>query len=166
MSEKLYAAWNGPAPTIAGQAKVLTGTIIKTMMQLSTPATEGLYIVEWGISFDGNAAGVPILCELLSCTGAATVTAYGAADFTNLNNPLAAPSNLPLGTTASGYSASGEGTPANVDMYDAQLISPMGQYVKQWPLGREPECALSRFVRVRVTAAVSVNALCYVVWSD
>jgi hypothetical protein len=37
--------------------------------------------------------------------------------------------------------------------------------VKQWPLGLEPEVAVSRFLRVRVTAAAAVNAVCYVVWT-
>jgi hypothetical protein len=166
MAEKLYQAWNGPTPTTAAQQKVTTGTVIKTLMQLATPTTDGLYIVEWGISFDGFAAAAPISVELLSCTGAATVTAYVAGDITQLTVPTGEATNLTLGTAASGYTASAEGTPAAVDMLDAQLISPMGQYVKQWPLGREPQVAISRFVRVRVTAAAAVNAQCYVVWSD
>lgn len=166
MPEKIFQAWNGPAPTTAAQAPVTTGTAIKTMMQLATPTTQALYVVEWGISFDGSAAATPIRCELFSCTGAATVTAYVAADITQVTAPLSSVSGLTLGTTAGGYTASAEGTPANVDMYDAQFVAPTGQYVKQWPLGREPECAVSRFVRVRVTAGAAVNCYCYVVWGE
>jgi hypothetical protein len=165
MTEKLFQAWNGPTPTTAGQVKVTTGTAIKTMLQLSTPSTGGLYIVEWGISFDGSAAATPILCELLSCAGAATVTAYADADITRLTQTQQA-STVAVGVNASGYTASLEGTPSALDMYDAQLIPPTGQYVKQWPLGREPEMEASRFLRVRVTAPAAVFALCYVVWGD
>ncbi len=166
MPEKLYQAFNGATPTTAAQVPVTTGTAIKTLMQLATPSTESMYIVEWGISFDGSAAATPIRCELLSCTGAATVTAYNASDITQLTGPLDAASLLTLGTTAGGFTASGEGTPAAVDMYDVQFVAPTGQYIKQFPLGREPVCAVSRFVRVRVTAAAAVNAYCYVIWGE
>lgn len=165
-AEQLYMAFNGVAPSTAAQVPVTTGTAIKTLLQLATPSTTNLYIVEWGISFDGAAAAAGIKCELFSCTGAATVTTLNAADITKLTDPLGPASTLTLGTTASGFTASGEGTPANVTEYDVQYIQPTAQYIKQWPLGREPQCAVSRFVRVRVTAAVAVNAYCYVIWGE
>jgi hypothetical protein len=164
--EKLYAAWNGPTPTTAAIAAVATTTSLKTMLQLATPSTQGMTIVEWGISFNGSAAATPIKVELLSCTGAATVTAYNDADITRLTAPTAEATLMTLGTSASGYTASAEGTPASVDMLDAQFVAPTNQYVKQWPLGREPEIAVSRFVRIRVHAGASVDAICYVVWAE
>lgn len=166
MAEKLFIAYNGPAPTTAAQVPVTTGAVVKTMLQLATPATSGLYIVEWGISFDGSAAATPVRCELLSCTGAATVTAFAAGDITQLTYSLAQGSLTTLGVSAGGYTASAEGTPAAVDVFDAQFVAPSGQYIKQWPLGREPDVAISRFVRVRVTAAAAVNAYCYIVWGE
>lgn len=166
MGEKLYQAFNGATPTTAAQVPVTTGTAIKTLLQLATPSTESLYIVEWGISFDGSAAATPIRCELMTCTGAATVTAFNAADITSLTAPLDAASLLTLGTSAGGYTASAEGTPAAVDMLDVQFVAPTSQYIKQYPLGREPMCALSRFVRIRVTAAAAVNAYCYITWAE
>jgi len=48
-------------------------------------------------------------------------------------------------------------------MLDPQLISPMGQYVKQFPLGREPAINVSTSLRIRVTAPAAVNCYCYVV---
>jgi hypothetical protein len=39
-------------------------------------------------------------------------------------------------------------------------------FVKQFPLGREPEVAVSSFLRIRVTAAAAVNAVCYIVWTE
>lgn len=165
-AEQLYQAFNGVAPTTAAQVPVTTGAAIKTLLQLATPAATNLYIVEWGISFDGSAAATPIRCELFSCTGAATVTTLNAADIHKVTDPLGPPSTLTLGTTASGFTASGEGTVAAAVMYDAQFIAPTAQYVKQWPLGREPQVAVSRFVRIRVTAAVAVNAYCYIIWGE
>lgn len=166
MGEKIYQAFNGATPTTAAQVPVTTGTAIKTLLQLATPSTESLYIVEWGISFDGVAAATPIRCELLTCTGAATVTAFNASDVTQLNAPLDAPPLITLGTSASGFTASAEGTPAAVDMLDVQFVAPTSQYIKQYPLGREPTCAVSRFVRIRVTATAAVNAYCYVTWAE
>lgn len=165
-AEQLFMAFNGVAPTTAAPVPVTTGVAIKTLLQLATPSTQNLYIVEWGISFDGSAASLPIRCELFSCTGAATVTTFGAGDIHKLSDPLAPASALTLGTTASGFTATGEGTVAAYQAYDLQFIAPTAQYVKQWPLGREPQCAVSRFVRIRVTATVAVNAYCYVIWGE
>jgi len=44
--------WNGPAPTTAALASVTTGTTIKTMLQLATPSTTQIQILEWGFSLD------------------------------------------------------------------------------------------------------------------
>jgi hypothetical protein len=51
-------------------------------------------------------------------------------------------------------------------MFDAQLVAPTGQYVKQFPLGREPFVPVSHFLRLRVTAPAAVNALAYIIWSE
>jgi hypothetical protein len=167
MPEKIYQAFNGVQPSTAAQVAVTTGTAIKTLLQLATPSTCPITIIEWGISFDGSAAATPIKVELLNCTGAATVTAFTAStDLIKFNDPGLPTSLLTVGTTASGYTASGEGTAANVRELDVQFIAPTNQYVKQFPLGREPSCAVSTFVRVRVTAGAAVNAYCYVIWSE
>ena len=44
-------------------------------------------------------------------------------------------------------------------MFDAQLIAPTNQYVKQFPLGREPILDIGESGRIRVTAPADVNAL-------
>lgn len=165
-AERLFLAYNGVSPTTAAQVPVTTGTAIKTLLQLATPSTVRLYIVEWGISFDGSAAATPIRCELMTCTGAATVTTLAASDCSAISDPLGPPTLLTMGTSATGFTASAEGTPANVDMLDVQFVAPTSQYVKQFPLGREPSCQVSRFVRVRVTATAAVNAYCYVIWGE
>ena len=162
-----YITWNGPMPTSAAQVPVTTGTAIKTLLQIATPSTRGIQLVEWGISFDGSAAATPIKCELLE-TGAvaATVTAHVAAGVQPFNDSGAPASLMTLGTTATGYTSSGEGTISAIRMFDAQLVAPTNQYLKQFPLDQGPDIAVSRFLRVRVTAAAAVNALCYVVWVE
>lgn len=164
----LYLIANGPMPTTAAQAVVTTGTSIKTLMQIKPSATIVAKIVEWGISFDGSAAATPIKCELLETDVAATVTAYAAADITKLDGNAVSGGDpttnlLPVGTTSSGYTSTSEGSITAVRMFDVQLIAPTNQYVKQFPLGREPIIQVSKFGRIRVTAGAAVNAYCYMI---
>jgi len=160
----LYLIANGPMPTTAAQAVVTTGTAIKTLLQLRP--FNVMKIVEWGISFDGSAAATPIKCELLDTgTVFATVTASVDADVTKLESveqAVASIAGLTMGTSATGYTATAEGAITAVRMFDAQLIAPTNQYVKQFPLGREPKCIIGNSVRIRVTAGAAVNAYCYV----
>jgi len=48
-------------------------------------------------------------------------------------------------------------------MFEAQLIAPTGQYVKQFPLGREPVIQVNKFGRIRVTFGTAVNAYAYMI---
>lgn len=165
----LFLIANGPMPTTAAQVPVTTGTAIKTLLQVKASATAMMKVKEWGISFDGSAAATPIKCELLETgTVAATVTASATADISRLDAPALAGGDpvtnlIPVGTTATGYTASAEGTITAVRMFDVQLVAPTNQYVKQYPLGTEPVVNLSSFLRVRVTAGAAVNAYCYVI---
>lgn len=163
----LYLIANGPAPTTAAQAVVTTGTSIKTLLQIKPLTGIDLKIVEWGISFDGSSAATPGKIELLETDVAATVTASASADITKLNNPggPAADSGLvSLGTSATGYTSSNEGSITSVRMFDVQLIAPTNQYIKQFPLGREPLIQAGKFARIRVTFGAAINAYCYIVF--
>jgi hypothetical protein len=163
-----YLIANGPMPTTASQATVTTGTAIKTMLQVKASATAMFKIIEWGISFDGSAAATPIKCELLETDVAATVTASAAADLTKLDAAALSGGDpttnlLPVGTTSTGYTSTSEGTITAVRMFDVQLVSPTGGYLKQFPLGSEPVVQVSKFARIRVLAGAAVNAYCYMV---
>ena len=169
----IYQVFNGPAPTTVSQVAVTTGTAIKTMLQLKLGGSTNQVgkVVEWGISFDGSAAATPIEVELLTTgTVAATITEFLAADVINLGDPNAGAvtDDFPLAFTAagdeSGYTATAEGTITVTKMLDCQLIAPTNQYVKQFPLGREPCWKAADFLRVRVKAGTAVNAICYVVF--
>jgi hypothetical protein len=161
----LYNIFNGPMPTTAAQVPVTTGTAIKTLLQLKP--FNIVKIVEWGISFDGIVTtNVPIKCELLdSGTVFGTVTASADADVTKMESveqAVASVAGLTLGTAATGYTCTSEGSITAVRMFDAQLVNPTASYVKQFPLGREPKCIIGNAVRIRITAGVAVNAYCYV----
>lgn len=159
----LFWAHNGASPTTAAAVKVTTGTAVKTLLQVATPASTSILVVEWGISFDGSAAATPIQCELVQTDVAATVTSFTPQLYTNPNDEG---SLCVGGASATGYTATAEGTITATRYADLQLIAGTNQYVKQWPLGREFRLPVSRFLRVRVTAPAAVNAYCYVIWQE
>lgn len=159
----LYLFTNGPAPTTAAQAVVTTGTAIKTMLQVKPLVIAR--IVEWGISFDGSAAATPIKVELMETDVGASVTLHTEASITKFDDLGALAANM-FNITAganTGYTASSEGSIGTVRPFDIQLIAPTSQYVKQFPLGREPKIAADKWARIRVTAAAAVNAYCYMI---
>ncbi len=159
-----YKIFNGPSPTTAAQATVTTGTAIKTMLQLK-PFNQAK-IVAWGISFDGSAAATPIKCELLETgTVFGTVTASADADCVKLNGTdqaVASVAGLTLGTSATGYTCTSEGSITTTRVFDAQLIAPTNQYIYQYPLGQEPILVIGNATRIRVTAGAAVNAYCWI----
>lgn len=162
----LYTIYNGPSPTTAAQVAVTTGATIKTLLQLKASGTKTAKIVEWGISFDGSAAATPIKVELLETDVAATVTASAAADINKIDADALAGGDpttnlIQVGTTSTGYTSSSEGSITVVREFDVQFIAPTNQYVKQFPLGREPVIQVGKFGRIRVTAGSAVNAYCY-----
>lgn len=163
----IYTIYNGPAPTTASQVAVTTGTNIKTLLQVKPGTTQVARVLEWGISFDGSAAATPGIIELCVTDVAATVTAHVAAGLHKFDSEALAGGDpttnlIAVGTTSTGYTASGEGSVGAVRQFDVQHISPTNQYVKQFPLGREPTINPSEFMRIRVKFAAAINAICYV----
>lgn len=159
-----YRIYNAPMPTTASMAVVTTGTAIKTMLQLKP--FNVMKIVSWGISFDGSAAATPILVELLETgTVFATVTASADVDCYKLegtDQAAASVAGLTLGTSATGYTASAEGSVTATKSFDTQLVAPTNQYIYQFPLGQEPKLIIGNAYRIRVKAGAAVNALCFI----
>lgn len=161
----IYRVYNGPAPTTAAMAPVTTGTAIKTLLQLKPAAGIDLPIKAWGISFDAITPATPGKVELIEVDVAATVTAYAAADIvkvTHPEGPAADTGLISIGTAASGYTATVEGTVTASRLLDYEFIASTNQYIYQWPLGTEPKVSAGKFLRIRVTFAVAANAICWV----
>jgi hypothetical protein len=171
-AEHLYYVQNSTIQTTAAPVKQPTGAAIRTMLQIECGPADPLTIVEWGISFDGSAAATPGQVELLTNTVAATMsTALAATDVTLYNQPADTSATSAIvygGTTHSGFATAAvtEASAANVRNLDIQQIAPTNGYVKQWPLGREPQVPVAKFVRVRVTFGTTVNAYIYVIWAE
>ena len=171
-AESLYITQNSTLAAAAAPIKQPTGTSIRTMLQIASPAAKPMTIVEWGISYDGIiATSVPIQTEFFGCTGAATMsTALAATDVYNFTRPAdtVGVSLIQYSTTLSAFATAAvtEGTVANYRTFDLQQIAPTTGYVKQWPLSREPTVAPAKFLRCRVTAGVTVNAYIYLIWAE
>lgn len=172
---QLYLISNTTATTTAAPVKQPTGTALRTMLQVALSSTfPAARIVEWGVSFDGSAAATPGEIELVE-TGTifATVsTASAAGDIIPWNDPnapanTAGTSGVPfnLGTALTGFAtaAGTEGSIVATREFDTQLIAPTNQYLKQFPLGREPALKPGNCLRIRATFGASVNMYAYVI---
>lgn len=159
-----YLIGNYPMQTTAAPSKVAVSTI-KTLMQLK--GVVPFRIVEWGFSGDASAAATPGVVELIETDVAATVTAYATADLTRYDaetiqfgDPTTA--LISVGTSASGYTASAEGSITAVrNLAGAQLIAPTNEFIYQSPLGYRAYVQAGKFARIRATFGATVNILCY-----
>jgi hypothetical protein len=159
----LYKIFNGPMPTTSAFAAVATGTSLKTLLQIKP--FNLTTIVAWGISFDGSAAAQGVQCELLDTgTVFGTVTASVDNDvlkWQGADQAVASVAGLTLGTSATGYTCTSEGSITATKMFDCQIIQPTGQYAWEFSLGREPKVIIGNAARIRVKAPSTVNAICW-----
>jgi hypothetical protein len=164
---RLYKIGNYAMVTIAAPVKVTTGTAIKTMLQVQSSAATPLIVVEWGIDFDGAALATPGVVELVDTFAipATGLTAHVAAGVQPFNEATQVALDVALGTGATGFAggAPTEGSITQTRTFDAHLVDPVNNWSIQWPLDREPELAVSRNLRVRVTFGTAINCLCYVI---
>jgi hypothetical protein len=160
MAAKTYTVLNSAVPAGAAATAITTGTAIKTMLQLQASAATAFRVVEWWTEFDGSAAATPIKVELLGHTAGpqTTLTTYAAADIAKANDPNAAASDITLASNASGFgTAATEVVPTTVRNLSTHLVPPTSGIYIQYPLGREPEIAVSTYLRHRTTAGAAVN---------
>jgi hypothetical protein len=172
MGAHRYISYNGAMNTTAAMSAVTTGTSIKTMLQLATPSTRKIEIISWGFSFD-DTPGADGVVELIQTDVAATVTAHVAAGVQPLDAGAPA-SLLTLGTSATGYTATAEGSTTASRLFDVVSLSdsvtqiaPVSNYRRQFMPDERPIVDVSKFLRVRATVpTTAVDLRCWVVWSE
>jgi hypothetical protein len=165
-----YKVWNFPMPTTAVTGDTITGTTIKTILQLATPSTRQIQLISWGMSLD-DPPGADGVFELVDTDVAATVTAHVASGILKLD-PNAPSSLMTLGTAATGYTASAEGSITNVRVIDAiasgfaTAEAPYMYYCQPMPDER-PIINSSRFLRWRcITPSTGVNVKSWICWDE
>lgn len=167
-----YRAYNSAMATTAAVATVTTGTSIKTMLQIATPSTRLAMILGWGFSIE-EPPGADSIFELLQTDVAATVTAHGATGVQPLDAGMPA-SLMTLGTSATGFTATAEGSITATRMFDEVTMSsvsaeaaPFMKYEKRWDNWDGPIIPISRFVRVRATTpTTAVDMRCWIEWAE
>lgn len=167
-----FFAYNGPMVTTASYAPVATSAVsgtAKTMLQILAPATgSGLTVWKWGLDFDGTGTN-PLRCELIDTyLIPATVTAHVAAGIQNYGQDQSSVSRVQLGTAASGFSASAEGTITQTRYGSINSILPGNGDRNEWSLSREFFIPPAHVLRIRVTPseAVARNCMCFVCWDE
>jgi len=165
-----FIVWNGPAPTTAAQASVALANGVKTLLQLATPADMQIRLVGWGYSIDSTPPGI-VEMELIGADVAATVTAHVSGGVVNLD-PNGAATRLTLGTSATGFTATVEGTIGTSRVFGARKVGLAAgntdlNYDWLWPYQTGPVIAVSKFVRVRSTAtSTTPTALTYIIFDQ
>jgi len=160
----LYWAQSAAFPTTAVTAVVATGTSIKTLLQVATPSTQRIKVVNWGIDLDTPASAGTVKAELVQTDVAAT----GGTSLTPepYDDPNAPASLCVGGTSATCFQPSGEGTITATRIGGLKLLTPPFNYERDWPLGREFQVPVSKFLRVRVIASVTCNAYAWIMWEE
>jgi hypothetical protein len=161
----LYKIYNGPFPTTAAQLAVTTGTSIKTMLQVKGVTAVTFKVKAWGCSMDGSAAAAGVQWELIETgTVFGTVTASVAADILAWDAQalgITSTTYFSVGTSATGYTCTAEGSITASRVFDSQFVQPTGQYAWEFSLGNEPVISAVSALRIRVKAAAAVNAVCW-----
>jgi hypothetical protein len=168
MAAPVYITWNGPSTTLANSAvmsapntSAVAGTP-KTMLQLAP--LKKIRLVEWGYHF-AAAPTAPVYMELIDTgTVFATVTAGVVSMY---NDATGDASQAQLGTALTGYTATAEGTFAGTRLL-AETFDLSTIFKQQFPLGREPEVAAGRCLRIRATPGVAAATAvsCYLIWEE
>jgi hypothetical protein len=173
-----YVAFSAAPPTSGSTlAFISSGSAgaATTLVQVATPSTTGIYLLEWGITCTGNAtvagspAYLPGRAELFQSSGSAstgtalTPTPYGSDADASL---------CVGGDPGTEYQPLLEGTVGTTRMLDARFVSASSGFRKQFPPGREPYVAPSKFLRVRTTFGTSgvsstgAYMVAYVIWEE
>lgn len=151
MADAVYVARNSVFSAATGA---------KTALNVIAGANQPVSIFEWGISFDGvTSSAVPATVELCQSTqaGAGTSAASPPAIVQAGGRTITAQP-----TTGHNYTAEPTTLTVIEQFYVPQF---MGLFVKQYPLGLEPDTDLSggtvKALALRVNTSATVNVLCY-----
>lgn len=145
-----------PAPiydAITGGAVALSAATAKCVLGFKAHANSSLIVVDFEVGFDGvTASAIPVLVELCYLTWA---TNGPGTNSTSVTVTQRSGRVLTFGATA-GKTWTTE--PTTVTVIRERLLTPNGGLVMyDYPLGKEPDCALGEGFALRCTAPATVN---------
>jgi hypothetical protein len=143
----------------ATQDAIATGTSLKTLIEIATPATAAARVYHVWVDFDGiSASAVPVLIELVRATASITGTTLTPSQ---VGTEGYATANVTAKHTASGGSGTNLG---NVLM--KRRISPTTGWELFLPDNRLITVGASAWLRMNVTAGATVNATVGFAWEE
>lgn len=167
----LFVAYNSALSTLTnvdGGTSYTSGA--KCAIQLHVPDNGKIKIVEYGISFNGSAAATPATVELATTDTASTMSTAHTQTTVECLDQRGIDSRLTYGaTTNTGYGNGSIASNTTLRPLDRQFVAPTNQYVKMWPLGREPlvgNSTTENFCQLRVNTSATVTAIAYIVWEE
>jgi hypothetical protein len=132
-----------------GAAVALAASTAKTVLTVIAPASFGVDLIGFEVSFDGvTAANIPVLVEVVSYTTDGTGTAGTV-------NQVYGRTITPGFTTKYNYSAEPSGTVTS--LYRNTITPNGGSLYYDFPRDRTPDTAVSTLIGIRCTAAQVVN---------
>jgi hypothetical protein len=137
-------------------AVALVANTAKTALFVVAPSGHGMALKKWRIGFDGvTASAVPVFWEVNYLTGATNVTA-GTGNTSQSANVFQTGGRVISSAFVAGSACTSEPTvQTNVD---ADLLTPNGGVILyDFPLGDEPDSAVSQGFCVRLNAPAAVN---------
>lgn len=144
---------------------IATGTTIKTMIEIATPATHAAEVFHFWVDFDGvSASATPVLVEVVRATAAVG----GSSALTPVRIGLLGPSTAGVTAAHTGTAGSGAGqSGANLGgVVWKRRIPPTTGFDLYLPDNRLIEVDVSGWLRVNVTAAATVNATVGLEWNE
>lgn len=146
---------------VTGGAVALAAATPKTVIGVKSAADFGLDLTKVRFSFDGvTASAVPVLIELCYCTWATNPPGTNSTSIT----PVQSTGRVIAHGVTAGKTWSTE--PTVLTVIDEQLFTPAGgAEVYDFPLGDEPDCALSEGFAIRFTAPAIVNVRATIGWA-
>lgn len=136
----------------------LAAATAKTCMELQTPSTKRIKLVQWWVEFDGiTASNVPVKVEFQAASANITTGTTYTADAVEPADPAA--------LTVVKHTATVEGA-GTLSRGEIHRVPPTSGFVMVYPLGREWIVAASSAWRIRLTAANIVNATVGIIWEE
>lgn len=135
-------------------AVALAAATAKCVIGVKAHANSGLQLTSFEIAFDGvTSSAIPVLVEVMYATF--------ATNSPGTNSTSTTPRQLYGRVLTAGFTSGKTWTtePTALTMIKEFLLAAdKGLFAYQWPLGKEPDCALAEGFVIRCTAPATLNA--------
>lgn len=145
-----------PEYKVNQKAVALVAATAKTVLQLATPASRRLELVEFGVSFNGvTASDVPALVELVRQTSAGTMSAETVAKLDPAD---------PAALVTAQHTATVEPTDSGDVVFEHYVTPVGGLFIYQF--AKPLALAVSAWLGLRITPTGNVSCCAHMQWRE